>query len=367
MTARTTPPFRADQVGSLLRPPALAEARAKGKAGELPPEAVRAAEDEAIREVVALQEGIGMQAITDGEFRRDYWHLDFLSAFEGCEIWEARRSQSFSNTEQPPMVKVTGKVSRGAPIFVDHFAFLKSVTTKTPKITLPGPAMIHLRPGNEAVDPAAYRDMDSFWADLTAAYRKEIADLAAAGCTYLQIDDVSFAYLCDEGMRQMFRDRGDDPDETLKLYVSLINEVLKDRPAGLHVTVHMCRGNFKSAWVAQGGYEPVAAEVLGKMAVDGFFMEYDSERAGGFEPLRHLADGKVVVLGLVSTKTPDLEAADDLKRRIEEATKYVPLERLCLSPQCGFSSTHHGNAVTVDDEKAKLGLVVNTAAEVWGG
>ena len=308
-----------------------------------------------------------MQAITDGEFRRDYWHLDFLSAFEGCEIWEARRSQSFSNTEQPPMVKVTGKVSRGAPIFVDHFAFLKSVTTKTPKITLPGPAMIHLRPGNEAVDPAAYRDMDSFWADLTAAYRKEIADLAAAGCTYLQIDDVSFAYLCDEGMRQMFRDRGDDPDETLKLYVSLINEVLKDRPAGLHVTVHMCRGNFKSAWVAQGGYEPVAAEVLGKMAVDGFFMEYDSERAGGFEPLRHLADGKVVVLGLVSTKTPDLEAADDLKRRIEEATKYVPLERLCLSPQCGFSSTHHGNAVTVDDEKAKLGLVVNTAAEVWGG
>ena len=367
MTARTTPLFRADQVGSLLRPPALAEARAKGKAGELPPEAVRAAEDEAIREVVALQEGIGMQAITDGEFRRDYWHLDFLSAFEGCEIWEARRSQSFSNTEQPPMVKVTGKVSRGAPIFVDHFAFLKSVTTKTPKITLPGPAMIHLRPGNEAVDPAAYRDMDSFWADLTAAYRKEIADLAAAGCTYLQIDDVSFAYLCDEGMRQMFRDRGDDPDETLKLYVSLINEVLKDRPAGLHVTVHMCRGNFKSAWVAQGGYEPVAAEVLGKMAVDGFFMEYDSERAGGFEPLRHLADGKVVVLGLVSTKTPDLEAADDLKRRIEEATKYVPLERLCLSPQCGFSSTHHGNAVTVDDEKAKLGLVVNTAAEVWGG
>ncbi|MFC3228555.1 5-methyltetrahydropteroyltriglutamate--homocysteine S-methyltransferase [Marinibaculum pumilum] len=367
MTARTTPPFRADQVGSLLRPPALAEARAKGKAGELPPDAVRAAEDEAIREVVALQEGIGMQAITDGEFRRDYWHLDFLSAFEGCEIWEARRSQSFSNTEQPPMVKVTGKVSRGAPIFVDHFAFLKSVTTQTPKITLPGPAMIHLRPGNEAVDPAAYRDMDSFWADLTAAYRKEIADLAAAGCTYLQIDDVSFAYLCDEGMRQMFRDRGDDPDETLKLYVSLINEVLKDRPAGLHVTVHMCRGNFKSAWVAQGGYEPVAAEVLGKMAVDGFFMEYDSERAGGFEPLRHLADGKVVVLGLVSTKTPDLEAESDLKRRIEEATKYVPLERLCLSPQCGFSSTHHGNAVTVDDEKAKLGLVVNTAAEVWGG
>ena len=366
MTARTKPPFRADQVGSLLRPAALAEARAQGKAGTLPAAEVRAAEDAAIRDVVALQEEIGMDAVTDGEFRRDYWHLDFLSAFDGCEIWDARRSQSFSNTEQPPMVKVTGKVSRGAPIFVEHFAFLKSVTSKTPKITLPGPAMIHLRPGNEAVDPAAYGDMDSFWADLTAAYRKEIADLAAAGCTYLQIDDVSFAYLCDEGMRQMFRDRGDDPDDTLRLYVSLINEVLRDRPAGLNVTVHMCRGNFKSAWVAQGGYEPVAAEVLGKMAVDGFFMEYDSERAGGFEPLRHLADGKVVVLGLVSTKTADLEAADDLKRRIDEATKFVPLDRLCLSPQCGFSSTHHGNAVTVDDERAKLGLVVNTAREVWG-
>ncbi|MEQ8346515.1 MAG: 5-methyltetrahydropteroyltriglutamate--homocysteine S-methyltransferase [Sneathiellaceae bacterium] len=366
MTASRKPPFRADQVGSLLRPPALAEARAKGKAGQLSAAEVRAAEDAAIRDAVALQEGIGIEAVTDGEFRRDYWHLDFLSAFDGCEVWEARRSQSFSNTEQPPMVKVTGKVSRGAPIFVDHFAFLKSVTTKTPKITLPGPAMIHLRPGNEAVDPAAYRDMDTFWADLTQAYREEIADLAAAGCSYLQIDDVSFAYLCDEGMRQMFRDRGDDPDETLKLYVRLINEVLRDRPAGLTVTVHMCRGNFKSAWVAQGGYEPVAAEVLGGMAVDGFFMEYDSERAGGFEPLRHLADGKTVVLGLVSTKTPDLESADDLKRRIEEAAQFVPLDRLCLSPQCGFSSTHHGNAVTEDDERAKLGLVVSTAAAVWG-
>lgn len=365
-TARTKPPFRADQVGSLLRPSALAEARAKGKAGELSPAEVRAAEDAAIREAVALQEAIGLQAVTDGEFRRDYWHLDFLSAFDGCELWEARRSQSFSNAEQPPIVKVRDKVRRSRPIFVDHFAFLKSVTSRTPKITIPGPAMIHLRPGDEAVEPGVYRDMDSFWADLVQAYRAEIADLAAAGCTYLQIDDVSFAYLCDEGMRQMFRDRGDDPDETLKLYVRLVNEVVRDRPEGMTVTVHMCRGNFKSAWVAQGGYEPVAEAVLGGMEVDGFFMEYDTERAGGFEPLRHLADGRTVVLGLVSTKVPELEPGDELKRRIEEATKYVPLERLCLSPQCGFSSTHHGNAVTVDDQRAKLELVVRTATEVWG-
>jgi len=367
MTARTTPPFRADQVGSLLRPPALSAARARGKAGEMPAEEVRAVEDAAIRDVVAMQEAIGLEAITDGEFRRDYWHLDFLSAFDGCEMWEARRSQSFSNTEQPPMVKVTGRVGRSKPIFVEHFAFLKSVTAKTPKITIPGPAMIHLRPGDEAVAPGVYGGMDSFWADLTAAYRAEIADLAAAGCTYLQIDDVSFAYLCDQGMRQMFRDRGDDPDATLRLYVDLVNAVVRDRPAGMTVTVHMCRGNFKSAWVAEGGYEPVAAAVLGGMKVDAFFMEYDTERAGGFEPLRHLADGPAVVLGLVSTKTPELEEADDLKRRIEEAARLVPLERLCLSPQCGFSSTHHGNAVTVADQQRKLDLVVRTAAEVWGG
>ncbi|MEM9684240.1 MAG: 5-methyltetrahydropteroyltriglutamate--homocysteine S-methyltransferase, partial [Pseudomonadota bacterium] len=268
-------PFRADHVGSLLRPPELSEIRAKAKSGEVAQNEATAAEDAAIRDVVALQEAVGLEAITDGEFRRDYWHLDFLSAFDGAELWEAKRSQAFSNQEQPPMVKIVGKVSRSGPIFVDHFRFLKSVTSKTPKITLPGPAMIHLRPGNEAIEPSAYTDPDEFWADLCAAYREEITDLAAAGCTYLQIDDVSFAYLCDEGMRQMMRDRGDDPEDVLALYVRLINEVVRDLPPGMTAAVHMCRGNFKSSWVAEGGYEPVAKAVLGGMNVDAFFMEYD--------------------------------------------------------------------------------------------
>ena len=366
MTHRTKPPFRADHVGSLLRPAELAEARARVKAGELSAEEGRAAEDAAIRDAVALQEAAGLDAITDGEFRRDYWHLDFLSGFDGAELWQAQRTKAFSNDEQPPMIKIVDKVSRGEPIFLDHFKFLKDATTKTPKITIPGPSLIHLRPGNEAIDPAVYADPEDFWADLCAGYREEIADYAAAGCTYLQIDDISYAYLCDDAMCQMIRDRGDDPADVLKLYVRLFNEVTRDLPEGMTVAVHMCRGNFKSSWVAQGGYEPVAEACFGGMNVDAFFLEYDSDRAGGFEPLRFLADGKMVVLGLVSSKVPELEAAGDLRRRIDEATQYVPIDRLCLSPQCGFSSTHHGNAVTVDDEKAKLGLVVDVAGEVWG-
>ena len=257
-------------------------------------------------------------------------------------------------------------MSRGAPIFVEHFKFLKSVTTATPKITIPGPALIHLRPGNEAIEPSAYEDPEDFWADFTAGYREEIADLAAEGCQYLQIDDVSFAYLCDKNMREMVKARGDDPDETVSLYVRLINDVVKDRPEGMAIATHMCRGNFKSAWVAEGGYEPVAETVLGGLDVDAFFMEYDTDRAGGFEPLRFVPDDKFVVLGLVTSKTPELESKDALKRRIDEAAQYVDLDRLCLSPQCGFSSTHHGNAVTPDDQRRKLALVQETVAEVWG-
>jgi len=366
MAQRKAPPFRAEHVGSLLRPAELAEARAKGKRGELSAEAVRAAEDTAIRDAVALQQELGFQVVTDGEFRRDYWHLDFLAAFEGAELWEARRLQGFSNEEQPPVVKITGKVRRAKPIFVDHFKFLKSVATAAPKITIPGPALVHLRPGNEAIEPDAYADTEEFWADYTAGYREEIAELAAEGCQYLQVDDVSFAYLCDANMREMVQARGDDPDETVALYVRLMNEVVKDRPEGMAIGTHMCRGNFKSAWVAQGGYEPVAEAVLGGLAVDAFFMEYDSDRAGGFEPLRFVPDDKFVVLGLVTSKTPELESKDELKRRIDEAARYVALDRLCLSPQCGFSSTHHGNRMTDDDQRRKLALVLETAAEVWG-
>ncbi len=366
MTDRTAPPFRADHVGSLLRPPRLAEARARMKAGDLSAEACRAVEDECIRDAVALQESAGLDAITDGEFRRDYWHLDFLAGFDGIEMIEQRKERAFEIGEQPPITRATGKVRHSRGIFVDHFAFLRDVTGRTPKMTIPGPSLLHLRPGADAADPAVYPDLDEFWADVAAAYRAEIAALADAGCTYLQIDDVSFAYLCDAGMRESFAARGDDPDETCDLYVRLINEAVRDRPAGMTVAVHMCRGNFKSSWVAEGGYEPVAEKVLGGLEVDGFFMEYDTDRAGGFEPLRHTPAGKTVVLGLVTTKTPELERVDDLKRRIEEAAAQVPLENLCLSPQCGFSSTHHGNAVTEDDQKRKLALVVETADAVWG-
>ena len=366
MSQRTDPPFRADHVGSLLRPAELADARAKAKAGEIAVEAAREVEDACIRDAVALQESVGLKAITDGEFRRDYWHLDFLTGFDGIGLIEQKKERAFSNEEQPPITRAMAKVRHGRNIFVDHFAFVRDATGETPKMTIPGPSLLHLRPGAEAADRSIYPDLDEFWDDVCAGYRAEIAALADAGCTYLQIDDVSFAYLCDAGMRESFAARGDDPDATCALYVRLINEAVRDRPAGMTVTVHMCRGNFKSSWVAEGGYEPVAEQVLGGLDVDGFFMEYDSDRAGGFEPLRHTPKGRSVVLGLVTTKTPELERADDLMRRIDEASQYVDADNLCLSPQCGFSSTHHGNAVTEDDQKAKLALVVETAEAVWG-
>lgn len=366
MAETMKPPFRADHVGSLLRPARLTEAREKAKSGGMPADEARAVEDECIREAVAMQESIGLQGVTDGEFRRDWWHLDFLWGFDGIEPWEALRSQSFSIGEQPPIAKVTGKVSRRQGIFTDAFAFLHGATTHTAKQTIPGPAMIHLRPGSEAVDPFAYADLDQFWADLCAAYRAEVDALYDLGCRYLQIDDVSFAYLCDGGMRESIRLRGDDPGELAVLYSRLINDIVLNRPDDLAVATHMCRGNFKSSWVAQGGYEPVAETVFGSLDVDGLFLEYDSDRAGGFEPLRFVPDGKKVVLGLITSKTPELENKDAVKRRIDEAAQYVPLENLCLSPQCGFSSTHHGNELTEDDQKRKLELVVEIAAEVWG-
>ncbi len=335
------PPFRADHVGSLLRPARVTP--------------------DAIREVVAQQEAIGLQSITDGEFSRQWWHLDFLSRLEGVTLRENPGPKFGGTEEQPPIPTVTGKLRYSRPIMVEDFRFLKSLTRRTPKFTIPSPSMLHLRAGRKGI---AYDDMDEFWADAAAAYRAAIAAFAAAGCTYLQLDDVAFAYLCDRKIRDTSRKNGDDPDALPARYARTIREALKDKPAGMTIAMHTCRGNFKSAWVAEGGYEPVA-EAMFSSGVDAFFMEFDTDRAGGFEPLRFVPKGKTVVLGLVSSKTAQLESKDSIKKRIDQAARYLPLEDLCLSPQCGFSSTHHGNNLTPDEQWRKLSLVVEVASEVW--
>jgi 5-methyltetrahydropteroyltriglutamate--homocysteine methyltransferase len=359
------PPFRADQVGSLLRPPELREARAKAKRGELGPGKLREAEDRAIRAAVARQEAVGLRSITDGEFRRDWWHVDFLAGFEGVESYAAPLVVGFKNTEeQPPMLRVTGKVRRTRPVFLEPFKFIEHATQRTAKQTIPAPAMLHLRPGRAGISREAYPDLEEFWRDVAGAYREEIRDLAAAGCTYLQLDDTSFAYLCDGKFRASMLERGDDPDRLLRTYAGAINAAIAGRPAGMTITMHTCRGNFKSTWVASGGYEPVV-EAMFSAGVDGFFMEFDSDRAGDFAPLRFVPKGKKVVLGLVTTKVGELEDKDTLKRRIDAAAKYVPLEDLCLSPQCGFSSTHHGNALSHEEQWRKLERIVEVADEVW--
>ncbi|MGH8692212.1 MAG: 5-methyltetrahydropteroyltriglutamate--homocysteine S-methyltransferase [Burkholderiales bacterium] len=343
------PPFRADQVGSLLRPAGLNQDNLK----------------QAIREVVAKQEAIGLEAVTDGEFSRKWWHLDFLERLEGVSVAQnpgPNRGPGFGGTEeQPPIPNVTGKLRYSKPIMVDDFAFLKSVTRKTAKFTIPSPSMLHLRAGRAGI---SYDDMEEFWDDAAKAYGAAIGAFAKAGCTYLQLDDVSFAYLCDPKIRERCRQNGDDPDKLPETYSRTIKRVLEKRPPGMTITMHTCRGNFKSAWVAEGGYEPVA-EAMFSSGVDGFFMEFDSARAGGFEPLRFVPKGKKVVLGLVSSKTGKLEAVDDLKRKIAQAARFVPIEDLCLSPQCGFSSTHHGNQLTQDEQWRKLERVVEVARDVW--
>ena len=360
------PPYRADQVGSLLRPAELAAARKQWKQGQLDAAQLKEIEDRAIREAVRKQEEIGLEAVTDGEFRRDWWHLDFLSQLDGVTTRENPGVKFGGTEEQPPIATVTGKVGCSRPIFAGHFAFLKSVAKATPKLTIPSPSMLHLRGGRNAISKIAYPDLEEFWRDVAAAYRTAIAHLARAGCTYLQLDDTSFAYLCDPKVRESCRANGDDPAKLTQRYADTINAALEDRPAGMTVTMHTCRGNFKSAWVAEGGYDPVA-EAMFSANVDGFFMEFDSARAGTFEPLRALPKGnKKVVLGLVTTKVGRIEDKAMLKRRIAEAAKFVPLENLCLSPQCGFSSTHHGNALSVDEQWRKLELVVETSREVWG-
>ncbi len=371
MTAATPrPPFRADQVGSLLRPAALAQARAAFKRGDLAAPALREAEDQAVREAVQRQIDLGLQAVTDGEYRRDWWHLDFLGQLDGVTLTEnsGQKFQIAGQSEQPPIASVTGRVACSGPIMAADFAFLAAVAGPAgavAKMTIPSPSMLHLRGGRAAVSRSVYPDLDAFWDDVAAAYRQAIAHLAAAGCRYLQLDDISFAYLCDPKIRANCLANGDDPDRLPRRYAAVINAALADRPADMAVTIHTCRGNFKSAWVAEGGYDPVV-EAMFSTDVDGYFMEFDSARAGGFEPLRKLPPGKRVVLGLVTTKQGELESADALKRRIDEAAKIVPLEQLCLSPQCGFSSTHHGNALSADDQWRKLERVVEVARSVWG-
>ena len=364
-------PFRADHVGSLLRPQELHELREKVRLGKAPAAQLKQAEDRLIREVVRLQEDLGLPSITDGEFRRDWWHIDFLAGFDGVELrydeGDAYRGAQFKGAEaKPPTMFVTGKLRRTKPSMLSHFQFLRSTVRKdTPKFTMPSPAMLHAR-ADRASLKKAYPDQAEFWADLAKCYREEIADLYKAGCRYLQIDDTTIAMFGDPKVQESFRKLGDDPKKDVAIYADAINMAIRDVPEDMTVTVHTCRGNFKSTWLASGSYDYVAETAFSKIDVDGFFLEFDDERSGGFEPLRYVPKGKKVVLGLVSSKIPALEKKDDLKRRIEAASKFVPFENLCISPQCGFSSTHHGNNLTVEQEKAKLKLCIETAQEVWG-
>jgi len=366
-------PFRANHGGSLLRPPELRQAREKHQKGEITAAQLREVEDRCIRDAVKMQEDVGMQGITDGEFRRNLWHADFLSQFQGIKVVEGLLPESarhFQNPDadvqrSPTQFVVTGKLGHPRGIETENFKYLASVTRNTPKQCIPSPSLVHFRTGRGGVDKAAYPDMEQFFADLARVYREEIAGLVAAGCSYLQIDDVNFAYLCDPKMRAGAKKIGEDPDKLPTLYARLINESIKERPANMVVCTHLCRGNFASAWVAEGGYDAVAEVLFNDLKVDGYFLEFDTPRAGNFAPLRYLPKGKKLILGLVTSKTGALEKPDDLKRRIDEAAQLVPLDQLGISPQCGFSSTVLGNKLTIDDQIAKLRLVVDVAREVW--
>ena len=373
MSMRTIPPFRADHVGSLLRPRHLLAARDDFAAGTITAAELRATEDDAIRDAVAFQQEAGLRAVTDGEFRRGSWHMDFIYRIGGIAKVAGNLVSTFHNPEgditfTPDAIRVTRPLSVDETIFGDDFAFLKSAAgASTAKQTIPAPSMVHYRSGVRAVvDESVYPDVEEFWSDVSAAYAQEVRGLAGLGCTYLQVDDISLAYLNDPGQREYIAARGEDPAALHLRYISLTNGAVKSRPAGMTVTTHLCRGNYRSSWVASGGYDYVAEALFSELDVDGFFLEYDDERSGGFEPLRFVPKGKYVVLGLVTTKRPELESKDVLKRRIDEAAKYVPLDQLCLSGQCGFSSTAEGNALTHTDQEAKLRLIVEVAGEVWG-
>jgi 5-methyltetrahydropteroyltriglutamate--homocysteine methyltransferase len=369
--ATDRPPFRADHVGSLLRPKEVLRAREAFKAGQIAGAALRAAEDKAIREVVRRQEDIGLLGITDGEFRRNAWQLDFYSQIGGIAKGEGKIPIHFENDEGSTdfladATRVQSRLTLPKTIFGEDFAFLKSIAQRTPKLTIPAPSVLHRRGGRALVDPRVYPDMEEFWSDLSRVYAEEIERLGALGCSYLQLDDTSFATLCDPAHRTAMAELGVDGNRIHEVYIRLFNESLRRKPPGMSVCTHTCRGNFRSAWFASGGYDFIAEALFSELAVDGFFLEYDDERSGGFEPLRFVPKGKRVVLGLVTSKRAALEDKDALKRRIDEAARYVALEQLCLSPQCGFSSTVEGNALTIEEQFAKLRLVVETAREVWG-
>jgi len=381
---RTTPPFRAEHVGSLLRPARLLQARAEAEgdqyrqvSGPLHFSHLKKLEDEAIVEAVRLQEDVGLDVITDGEFRRRSWFQDFLLALSGTGIsWvdspqtvsAALPFQNDTTVEKLPghIVRVQDKLKRSKGIFTDHFAYLKTLTGRTPKISIPSPSMLHFWGGRSAIDTKVYPDLAAFWDDAVAAWTAEIAALHQAGCRYLQIDDVTFPLICDPHGQEALRARGDDPHQVLETYAGVLNRIAAAVPKDLTLGLHMCRGNNRGKWMGSGGYEYVSEIVFRNIDIPNYFMEYDSDRAGDFTPLRHVPKGKHVILGLVSTKTPRLESKDDLKRRIDDASRHLPLDQLCLSPQCGFASNFMGNPVTVDDEKRKLALVVETARDVWG-
>ena len=373
MQDHTRPPFRADHVGSLIRPNALIEARAAAEKGEMVAAELARIQHGAIRDVVRLQQEVGLRLATDGEYNRFSWQRDFLLKIGNVKPTASKLTVRFHSAagtrdHTPPSLQVAGKLSRPRGIFVDDFKFLTSITPAgvTAKITIPSPTVVHFRGGREAIDVRAYPQMEAFYDDLAAVYRSEIADLAAAGCRYLQIDEVNLAYLCDPELRRQVGNIGEDPATLPKTYAKLLNAAIAGKPADMTVCMHLCRGNFAGAWIAEGGYEPIAELLFNEIGVDGYFLEYDSPRAGDFSPLRFLPKGKIAVLELVTTKSSKLETKDELKRRIEEASRYAPIEQLALSPQCGFSSGIGGQAMTVEDEIRKLKLVVETAREVWG-
>jgi 5-methyltetrahydropteroyltriglutamate--homocysteine methyltransferase len=372
MSERTQPPFRADHVGSFLRPAALKEARARSQRNAIAADELTAIEDAAIRDIVKMQEDLGFKSVTDGEFRRNQWHLDFIQQIANVKIVEAQIKVRFHTHEgdtevAPPGIRVVGKLGRPHGIFVEHFKQLKAMAHAVPKMTIPSPSILHFRGGRDAIDKDAYPEMQGFYDDLARVYSEEVRDLAAAGCRYLQIDETNFAYLCDPALRQQVRDNiHEDPDQLPHTYARLLNGAIAGKPKDMAVCIHICRGNNQSAWVAEGGYDPVAEVLFNEVDVAGFFLEYDDARSGGFAPLRFMPKGKIAVLGLVTTKAGKLESKDEIKRRIDEAAKFLPLEQLALSPQCGFSSTIEGNKLTVEQQIAKLQLVVDIAREVWG-